>query len=130
VTSRAEAQVTRLSNIYALLDRSSEIKTPHLNAALALWDYAQASARFIFGDSLGDPVADEILRALRVNPDGLTKTEVSNLFSGHRRAADIDRALAVLAQSGLASCRSDATGGRPDERWFVFTEAAKYAKKD
>lgn len=130
VTSRAEAQVTRLSLIYALLDRSSIIHTQHLKAALALWDYAEASARFIFGDSLGDPVADEILRALRVGPSGLTRTDISNLFGGHRKSTDIDRALVVLSQSGLASCRPEATGGRPDERWFVLAGGAKNAKNE
>jgi hypothetical protein len=130
VTSRAEAQVTRLALIYALLDRSPVIQAQHLKAALAFWDYAQASARFIFGDSLGDPMADEILSALRVNPLGLTRTEISNLFVGHRKSGDISRALLVLAQSGLASYRPEPTGGRPDERWFVLTEIAKNAKKE
>ncbi len=125
VTSRGEAQVTRLALIYALLDRCSIIQSKHLNAALSLWDYAQASARFIFGDSLGDPTADEILQALRVNPSGLTRTDISNLFGGHRKSADISRALVVLAQSGLASCRPEPTGGRPDERWLTLVANAK-----
>jgi hypothetical protein len=30
-----------------------------------LWDYAEESARYIFGDATGDPVADAILQALR-----------------------------------------------------------------
>jgi hypothetical protein len=34
-------------------------------AALTLWRYCDASARYIFGDLVGDPVADTILRALR-----------------------------------------------------------------
>ena len=65
ILGRAEAQVLRLALVYALLDRSAFIDAPHLLAALACWDYAEASARYIFGDTLGDPVADEILRALR-----------------------------------------------------------------
>jgi hypothetical protein len=115
--------------IYAVLDRSREIRTHHLKAALAFWEYAEASARFIFGDSLGDPIADEILLALRASPSGLTKSGISNLFSGHRRSADIGRALVVLAQSGLAFGQAEVTGGRPDERWIVPTEVAKNAKK-
>ena len=63
--ARAEAQTMRLACIYALLDCSPLVHREHLLAALALWDYCEASARGIFGDSLGDPVADEILRALR-----------------------------------------------------------------
>ncbi|MBU6429897.1 MAG: hypothetical protein KGR26_12865, partial [Cyanobacteria bacterium REEB65] len=72
VTGRAEAQVMRFACLYALLDRCAEVKRQHLAAGLALWEYAEASARFIFGDSLGDPVADEILRSLRAAPEGLT----------------------------------------------------------
>jgi len=60
---RAEAQVVRLALIYALLDCAREIRAEHLRAALAIWTYCEASARFIWGDSLGDPTADEILRA-------------------------------------------------------------------
>jgi len=130
VISRAEAQVTRLSLVYALLDRSSTIQTQHLKAAPAIWKYAEASARFIFGDFLGDPLADEILRALHVNPQGMTLTEISNHLGRHCRSTDISRALVVLAQSGLATCRLEPTGGRPEERWFVLMEDAKNAKKD
>jgi hypothetical protein len=45
---RAEAQVLRLSAIYAALDRSAFIEPAHLEAALAVWDYCQASARLFF----------------------------------------------------------------------------------
>ena len=42
---------------------------------------SNSNARFIFGDALGDPIADEILRALRrAGPDGLTRWDISNLF--------------------------------------------------
>ena len=34
-------------------------------AALALWAYCEASARFVFGEALGDPVADVILGLLK-----------------------------------------------------------------
>ena len=43
-TARAEAQVVRLSLIYALLDRAAAIGTEHLTAALALWRYCADSA--------------------------------------------------------------------------------------
>ncbi len=52
IISRAEAQVLRLSALYAVLDRSPMIREPHLLAALAVWDYAEASARRIFGSLL------------------------------------------------------------------------------
>ena len=117
VTSRAEAQVLRLSMIYALLDRSPVIRREHLLAALALWEYAEASAKFIFGDSLGDPLADELLRALRCNPAGLTRTEIRDLFGRNKDATYIDRALTLLVELGLARWQPESTGGRPAERW-------------
>ena len=39
------------------LDEKAQIDIPHLLAALALWEHAEASARHVFGASLGDPVA-------------------------------------------------------------------------
>jgi len=119
VTSRAEAQVMRLAIIYALLDCSSSIRKEHLLAALALWDYAEASAGFIFGDALGDPLADEILKALRNKREGLTRTEMRDHFGRNRKAEDIERALGVLAEYGLAELIREQEGkeGRPPECW-------------
>jgi hypothetical protein len=119
VISRAEAQVLRLSMVYALLDCSAVIRREHLLAALAVWDYAESSARYIFGDALGDPVADEIVRALRAKPEGLTRSEIRDLFGRNRSSGEISRALGVLLRSGLADYHSEQSGGRPVERWFV-----------
>ena len=74
VTSRAEAQVLRLSMIYALLDGKAEVDAEHLLAALSVWDYCLQSARYIFGDALGDPVADQILAALRDSEEELSRS--------------------------------------------------------
>ncbi|RQD76307.1 MAG: DUF3987 domain-containing protein, partial [Candidatus Syntrophonatronum acetioxidans] len=63
--ARAEAQVMRLAAIYALLDLSNIVKMEHLKAGLACWKYAEDSAKFIFGEAMGDPLADETLRVLR-----------------------------------------------------------------
>jgi hypothetical protein len=117
ILGRAEAQVLRLSLIYALLDRSAYIDQAHMLAALACWDYAAASARFIFGDALGDPVADEILRVLRERPEGVTRTELMQHFARNRSSEQIGRALAVLAKGHFASSTVERTGGRPAERW-------------
>jgi len=110
----------RLACLYALLDRSSEVRAEHLFAAMAVWNYCEASARFIFGDALGDPLADELLSRLRQAPDGLTRTELSNALGRNRVGAHIDRALIVLAENGLAKCQTERTEGRPAERWFAL----------
>lgn len=117
--ARAEAHTMRLACIYALLDCSAVVRREHLLAALALWDYCEASAQGIFGDSLGDPVADEILRALRNAPQGLTRTEIRDLFGRNRRTDDIGRALGQLLEQGLARPEREETGGRPAERWVA-----------
>src|SRR5262249_54043770 len=103
----------------------------HLRAALALWEYCETSARYVFGDALGDPVADEILRALRNNPDGLTRTAIRDLFGRNRNADQIGRALALLLQNGLARVVSEQRDGGPAERWFaVFPTPANDPVRD
>jgi uncharacterized protein DUF3987 len=97
VVGRGEAQVMRLAALYAVMNKSHEIESEHLLAALALWDYAEQSARYVFADATGDPVADQILEALRASgKKGMTKTEISHLLGRNRSAARIDRALILL----------------------------------
>jgi len=132
VTSRAEAQVMRLACIYALMDRSKIVRVQNLRAALALWKYCESSARYIFGDSLGDPVADTLLKALRNSANGLTRTDIRDLFGRNRGAHEIDRALRVLLEYGhVRKGREEAEQGRPTERWFALAalQAEKVAKE-
>jgi hypothetical protein len=119
---RAEAHVMRLAMIYALMDRSALIGAPHLMAGLALWEYVERSVAFVFGDSLGDPLADELLRLLRAAAgQGVTRTEMMSYFSGNQSSGRIGRALGLLLQHHLARCeRTQPKGaGRPEERWFA-----------
>jgi hypothetical protein len=51
LTAWAEDHTIRLALIYALLDGASSIELDHLNAALALWEYAASSAAWALGDS-------------------------------------------------------------------------------
>jgi len=119
VTSRAEAQVMRLALLYALLDQDKAIRRVHMEAALSLWDYAEDSARYVFGDSLGDAIADTILRGLRGADKGLTRTEIGERFSRHESSGRIDAALALLHTAGRIKGQKETTGGRPVERWFT-----------
>ena len=130
ITSRAVPQTMRLACLYALLDHSAIVRAEHLLAALAVVEYCQASALFIFGDALGDPTADAILRGLRNAPDGLDRTSISSLFSRHTSAAEISRALSVLQEHGLAEVsRAPQDGaGRPCEVWSAVGSMAKEAK--
>jgi hypothetical protein len=107
----------RLSAIYALLDESPVVTPAHLQAALALWQYCEDSARFIFGEALGDPLADEILHALRTHPDGMTRNDLIDYFDRHKSSGQIRQALKLLEEQGLARRQRVETAGRPCEVW-------------
>ena len=115
--ARAEAQVMRLAAVYALLDCSAVIRSEHLTAALGLWEFAERSVYHIFGRALGDPIADEILDALKARPGGMTRTEIRDLFQRNVARDRIGRALGLLHRSKLARPTSVATEGRPAEVW-------------
>lgn len=124
LTARAEAQVNRLSMVYALLDRSATIHVEHLRAALALWDYSHRSIRFLFGRHSGDSVADKLRAALEETPEGLTRTQLHQRCGRHIQASRLDQALQALAQSGSAICAPpEPSGGRPTERWLSAPSA-------
>ncbi len=116
ITARAEAQVLRLSLLYALLDGSPAIRPPHLEAALALWQYAEDSARVVFGDATGDPVADRVLAALRANGP-MAQGELVDLFGRHVSGAKLNRALEALVAAGMVRSSRAETGGRPRTIW-------------
>jgi hypothetical protein len=116
---RAEAHVRRLACVYALLGRSADVDVPHLRAALAVWEYVEASVAHVFGQQTGDPLADDILAALRSSPEGLTRDDIRQLFQRHRSSSEIGRALGLLLKYKLAYPRRVETGGRPAERWFA-----------
>jgi hypothetical protein len=121
-TSRAEAQVLRLSAIYAALDSTPVIALPHLQAALAVWDYCYESATLLFGMSTGDPIADRIREAVEASPVGLSKHQIRRLFHGHVEGDRIDAALDTLVSLGALSPRTEPTAGRPSTLWSMFAE--------
>jgi hypothetical protein len=116
VLGRAEAHVLRLSLTYALLDGSPLIRVPHLEAAVAVWAYADASARRIFAGRLGIGLADTLLELLRER-GAMTTTEIHGVFGRHRSKHEIQTALEVLVGADKARSTARATGGRPSTTW-------------
>jgi hypothetical protein len=74
ILGSAEAQIMRVACRFALLDLSRVVKTTHLRASWELWEFSEASVRYIFGNKLGDPVADKILDALCRADDWFSRT--------------------------------------------------------
>lgn len=118
------ALISGLACIYALLDRSSNVKVEHLEAALALWEYSEKCARFIFGASTGDPTVDRILMSLKAQGP-MSETDIRDLFGRHKGAPEIDRALGSLLQSGKAKAVVMETGGRPRTVWQICDQSDK-----
>lgn len=118
VLGRAEAQVLRLSLTYALLDRSAVIQVPHLEAAVAVWDYCADSTRRIFAGRLGLAVADTVLEVLRTR-GAMTTTEIHGIFGRHRSKDEIHAALGALQDAGKVHPTTRETGGRPATTWEI-----------
>ena len=116
VTNRAEAQVQRLQNLYAALDGSSIIRASHLKAALAVWEYAERSVRYVFGDKTGNTLADKILAAMRISNEGLGRNEIWDVTNKNSTAREIAEALDLLERNDLVRSGSG-PGGEP--RWWA-----------
>jgi hypothetical protein len=103
--------------LHALIDGDSIIHPAHLRAALALWDYAARSVAWSMRHTTTDPLAEQIHAALATSPDGLTRTQLRDLFARNLPATRVDTALSALGSAGRAQRRRLATAGRPAEIW-------------
>jgi DNA replicative helicase MCM subunit Mcm2 (Cdc46/Mcm family) len=95
ITQRAAPHVLRLSMIYALMDQSSIIKKPHLEAALALWDYSEQSVKMIFEDMTGDANVDLVLKCGRAFKK-ISRTEMWALVGRSSKKEELDRIVKVI----------------------------------
>src|SRR5439155_11043899 len=118
LSNRAEAHALRFAVTYALLDASPDIKVPHIEAAIALWEYAQASVVYIFSQTTGNVVADKIYQELIYGR--LTRSQIMDIFQRNISANVLQTALHLLETTGKARCIRDheaGKAGRPRERW-------------
>ena len=121
ITSRAAPHVIRLAMIYALLDETLVMKEVHLRAALEVWRYCEDSARYIFGDALGDDTADTIRHELKRGD--LTRTQIyRDVFSKNKSSLEITRALDVLQREGLVQSREKGEGRQKTEIWSAVIQ--------
>lgn len=115
MVARAEAQVSRLALLYALLDGSPDIEVEHLAAARALWAYAERSVEHVFGRSTGNADADALMGYLA---DGPLPWDRAKDAIGARKASVLADAVEVLSRLGLVEVVrvSRPSGGRAT-RW-------------
>jgi hypothetical protein len=128
--SRRSAMVLRLALTYALLDcklgklfgqpcpelKRLAIRVEHLQSALAIWDYSEASAQMLFGGKIGDPLGEKLLHLLAAGP--MTRDEFNKHLSVGQKAG-VGAALAKLEAAGLVrrvTVKRDGPG-RPAEQW-------------
>jgi hypothetical protein len=127
VTSRAEAQVLRLSLVYALLDQCT-IRLPHLLAAEAL-EVLRCLRQAHLRHETGDPPTKSCRTA--GGSTGRSRNEIRDYFGRHLKSEEIGRALAMLQEQGAAYSKTDAdTGGRHAERWYATSPAAAPVDED
>jgi hypothetical protein len=113
--ARAEAQMVRLSVVYAAIDGSPVIDVCHVEAAKAVWDHCHTSIELIFAaTNPNEHVTNRLLGALRAaGPEGLDRTEQRDLFSRHLNGRVLDDARRALVNRRLAYTYNIATAGRP-----------------
>jgi hypothetical protein len=95
ILSRGEAQVMRLALLFALLDEATYIACEHLQAALCLWRYAEASTQHIFAEVCISPKALRLWEALGRGPH--TLTQIHALFNRNITRSELHALLQELA---------------------------------
>lgn len=114
LTARGSAHVLRLSLVYALLDRSPVLLERHLRAAATFWEYCEASVAYIWGAQFGCQDADRLFAAVvEAGLTGLSRTEISALFSNNRSKGELDVLVDQLVRGGVAHVVSRGGAGRP-----------------
>lgn len=117
IAARGEAQTVRLCLIFALLDGCRKISLAHLRAAYACWQYAEDSARYVFGNRLGDPVEERLLDAARdAYPRGIDGTEQNRAAGGK----GVPKARKALIARGLLREERILSGVAGHPTTFVF----------
>ncbi len=115
MVNRGEAQVIRLSLVYALLAGHEKIQREDLIAAIAFWQYCHDSAFFIFGCAPADRRKLKILESLKTR-DGqrMTKNEIrKDVFDNHIEAGNLTKLLDEMVSDHLVDVQSEPTGGAP-----------------
>jgi DnaB-like helicase N terminal domain/Protein of unknown function (DUF3987) len=132
-TARAAALSMRLALIYAVLDRRFEVDVDHLESAMAVWDYCDATAKTIFGDGKHDVKMARLLAGLDAAPEGMTRTQIArHVFKSHIAKDELTRLLEMARASGnLVYTGENSTGTKPQSwmhRKYLGTAHSAYLR--
>lgn len=139
-TARGVAHVLRLSMIYALMDAEKNtrllIDAPHLEAAKALWDYADHSARWLFSthelEQQGSQASGLVAFIRDAGAAGRTRTDIyRGYFKSNVKASEIDAQLTPIVHNGVVVEEKRTVNHRTitvyvhrEQRIDVFTQSA------
>jgi hypothetical protein len=100
--------------IFAVSDQCNVIDVPHLQAALAVWDYSVQTVEYCLANSIGDTDANALYQALLENSSGLTGKDINiGVFKGNKTSAQIARAVKLLKDRNLVIERKIKTRTKP-----------------
>jgi hypothetical protein len=120
LVERGAPYVHRLAMLYAVLDGTGEVQLSHLDAALALWRYAEGTWRLVYADSTPlTPLATRLLKAIEAaGAAGSSRTSLREAAGSNDIPAGlITQELNGLAAAGLVHREQVRTPGRSKEVW-------------
>jgi hypothetical protein len=119
VINRAEAQVIRLSMIYALLEGEHMIDDMHIESALAVWEYCESSARFIFSGRDVDPNVNKLFSLVK-EQGKIEATDVYKHFQNHITKEKMQKVIGELVSQQRIIVEQIQTGGRPRTIFKIY----------
>jgi hypothetical protein len=132
--ARDASHVQKIAMLFCLLDHSTLIDPKHLKAALAFYEYVEASTAWIFNDSTGNTLSNRILYTLHTNPkareEGLSLSDIHrDITSRNTPAVVVHQALDILVQADLIrpllrESRGPKGTTTSEQRWIINPERA------
>jgi hypothetical protein len=130
IMGRAEVMTLRVAMVYALLEQSAQIRMDHLEAALAVLEYAEQSARYIFGGIEVDPTKQKIITALEGKPEGMTSTEIiRSVFQNHLSGQRLRAVLSELEAERRIEMTTRKGKGRPAQIFSLVRELSEVSEE-
>ncbi len=118
ISSRAPAQILKISSIYALSDQRNIIIPEDLIAAKSIWDFSEKTSLKIFSHTKENSIAHKILKHLSTSNKQLTRTQIRDLFNRNAKKEEIEFAKEYLIKKDLI--KIDRNGSI--ETWMMNTD--------